>query len=138
MWNNFNILLWVQWVVVVVVYWRPLDSKTSTTTKSIEYKIFSILGSAFAWTSVILVIVILLWVSTSTSTLFKFGNILQKYIGTDLQLARLFETGQATQFTTNSINTKKLNVTQVYIFYSRYIIFYSNTRKILEWILKIR
>ena len=56
--------------------------------KSIEYKIFSILGSAFAWTSVILVIVILLWVSTSTSTLFKFGNILQKYTGTGLQLAR--------------------------------------------------
>ena len=32
---------------------------------------------------------------TSTSTLFKFGNI-TRYIGTGLQLARLFEAGQAT------------------------------------------
>ena len=33
---------------------------------------------------------------TSTSTLFKFGNILQKYIGASLQLARLFEAGEVT------------------------------------------
>ena len=33
---------------------------------------------------------------TSTSTLFKFGNILQTYIGASLQLARLFEAGEAT------------------------------------------
>ena len=30
------------------------------------------------------------------SALFKFGNILQKYIGTGLPLARIFEAGQAT------------------------------------------
>ena len=32
-----------------------------------------------------------------TSNLFKFGNILQKYIGASLQLARLFEAGEATR-----------------------------------------
>ena len=48
---------------------------------------------------------------TSTSTfikklhpLFKFLNKLQKYIGTGLQLARLFETGQATWLHYNKLN----------------------------------